>query len=379
MSALPYRFNRFTKSYLINYKDFEFEADPELFTIIQTYYTILNIPLTLRNLETQGIVISKQDLLDIIQMVEHGHATRYNYLRSRTFQVINFKHFNFILDHKVLAWFLFIVFFLIGIKYSYLFIYYLFLPRTNFYFFTNIIMIIPIYFLSRLLFTPVHEFGHNFFYYLFTGKSAKFYVQFPGFLYFFGITTTDDLFYVKNPLKRIIISLGGMLFEFLFLILLLALFQSNINPFLLQILTLRVFLSILFNLNFLSQSTDGHILLTDLLGFTTFTETYNDYLKHFINRKFIPCVPVTKRVKLLLWTYTIAGIGFILILVVSNFIFLVNIIKVMVSPLTQNISLAQGPFQIFLMILTYLYYIDIIVRIYMKKIIIQRMISIKQS
>ena len=115
MSALPYRFNRFTKSYLINYKDFEFEADPELFTIIQTYYTILNIPLTLRNLETQGIVISKQDLLDIIQMVEHGHATRDNYLRSRTFQVINFKHFNFILDHKVLAWFLFIVFFLIGI------------------------------------------------------------------------------------------------------------------------------------------------------------------------------------------------------------------------------------------------------------------------
>ena len=170
-----------------------------------------------------------------------------------------------------------------------------------------------------------------------------------------------------------------MLFEFLFLILHLALFQSNINPFLLQILTLRVFLSILFNLNFLSQSTDGHILLTDLLGFTTFTETYNDYLKHFINRKFIPCVPVTKRVKLLLWTYTIAGIGFILILVVSNFIFLVNIIKVMVLPLTQNISLAQSPFQIFLMILTYLYYIDIIVRIYMKKIIIQRMISIKQS
>ena len=170
-----------------------------------------------------------------------------------------------------------------------------------------------------------------------------------------------------------------MLFEFLFLLLLLALFKSRINPFFLQILTLRVFLSILFNLNFLSQSTDGHILLTDLLGFTTFTETYNDYLKHFINRKFIPCVPVTKRVKLLLWTYTIAGLIFILVMVISNFLFLVNIIKVMILPLTQNISLAQNPLQLFLMILTYLYYFDIVVRIYLKKIIIKKMLAIKSE
>ena len=377
MQPFLYRYNRFTNSYLINYQDYEFEVEPELFTILQTYYSSIDIRSTLYRLFNKQIFLSELELIDIIHMVEQGNTTKEYFLRSRTFLVLDFKIFNTFLDHKILTWFLFFVFFSFGIEYSNLFSHYLFLPRTNFYLFTNMIMIIPLYFLSRILFTPIHEFGHNFFYYLFTGKSAKFYIQFPGFLYFVGITTTDYLFYVKNPIKRIIISVGGMLFEFLFLILVISLFQSTIDSFYLQILTLRVFLSILFNLNFLSQSTDGHILITDLLGFTTFTETYNDYLKHFINRKFVPCVPVTNKVKFLLWTYTIAGLLFILILVASNLVFLVNIIKIMILPLTQNISLVRSPFQIFLMMLTYLYYLDIAVRIYMKKIVIQKMIAIK--
>ena len=151
MYTLLYRYNRFTQSYLINYQDFEFEAEPELFTVLQTYYSTHNIPFTLQQLSTKQIYLSESELIDIIHMVEQGHAAKENYLRSRTFQVIDFKHFNFLLDHKYFAWFLFIAFFLVGIKYSFFFGYYLFLPRTNFYLFTNMIMIIPLYFLSRLL------------------------------------------------------------------------------------------------------------------------------------------------------------------------------------------------------------------------------------
>lgn len=380
MNELLYRYNRFTQSYLINYQNYEFETDPELFTIIQTYYDTNNSMLTLKKLQAKNIHLSQDDLHGIIKMIEEEKDDKESFLRARTYKIVDFKIFNKLLDHRILIWLLFLSLFLFTFAHVQLFVHYLVLPRSDVYAFTNIIMIVPIYFLSRLLFTPVHEFGHNFFYYIFTGKSAKFYIQFPGFLYFMGISTTDDLFYITNPIKRIIISLGGILFETMFLILLLVLLQNSVNSFFLQILSLRVLLSVLFNLNFLSQSTDGHILLTDLLGFTTFTETYNEFLKGLINRKFIPAVPVTRRVSILLLTYTVFGLVFIGLLVVSQFIFFKNIAMILILPLTNNFfGMKLGVLEIFLIILTYLYYIDILVRMYEKRIIVQKALKFRSE
>ncbi len=380
MNEILYRYNRFSNSYLVNYQNFEFEVDSELFSIINTYYNCKSVNIALSALQSKGIVLSKEDLLDIITNLESEKSDNEILLRSRTFKVIDFNKFNKLLNHNKISWIVFFVF--VGIAFINInrLSFYVSLPKENFLIFTNIILIIPIYYFSRLFFTPIHEFGHYFFYYLFTGKSAKFYVQFPGFLYFAGITTTDDLFYVPNPLKRILISLGGVIFELVFLLLILTSLTRMLDPFILQMITYRVILSILFNLNFLSQSTDGHILLTDLLGFTTFAETYNDYLKSLINRKFQPSVEVNTRVKIVLLSYTIFGLLFIIILIYSQLLFFKNIIYIMLIPLTQNISqMNLGIVEIFLIIITYLYYLDLVVRLYMKKIVVQKMIQIKKD
>ena len=379
MNTLLYRYNRFTRSYLVNYHNYEFEVEPELFTIIQTYYTTNDISNTMQEAHNHNIELSENDLLDIINMIESGKANYNPFLQVRTYKILDLKVFNKLLDHSTLMWLIIISLLLFSIFNIHLFFHYLLLSRRNFYLFSNIILIIPLYFFSRVLFTPVHEFGHNFFYYLFTGNSSSFYIQFPGFMYFAGITTTDNLFYIKNPLKRIIISLGGMLFESMFLIILLHIFQNLINPFFLQILTMRVFLSVLFNLNFLSQSTDGHILVTDLLGFTTFTETYNDFLKYLLNKKYIPSVPVNKRVKLLLLIYTVIGVIFIGIFVLSQLYFLIEIIHIMLLPLTNSFNgVHLGIVGILLLLISYLYYIDILVRLYRKKVVIQKIIAFRE-
>lgn len=380
MNGFSYRYNRFSRSYLINYNDFEFEVGPDLFTILKSYYTTKDYTLTIKELSQKGITITHKELTELVSMIDNSSSTNEQLVKSRTFQVMDFSLFNTLLDHKKLMYSLFILLFLFTLINLKVFFTYLFLPRTNFYLFSNIIMIVPIYFLSRLIFTPVHEFGHYFFYYLFSGKSAKFYIQFPGFLYFMGITTTDDLFYIQNPFKRIIISLGGMLFELMFLIMILALFGNRVDPFYLQILSLRIFLSILFNVNFLSQSTDGHILLTDLIGFTTFSETYNEFIKSLLNRKLTPQVEIVKRVKMVFIIYTIVGFLFIGLLIYSQLLFLINILNIMLLPVTQNIlGRNLGIVEIFLLVLTYLYYIDIFVRIYAKRVVLQKALQFRSD
>ncbi len=380
MQGFSYRYNRFSQSYLINYNDFEFEAGPDLFIVLDTYYRTQDYTKTVNELQTKGIESTQEEIQELIGTIEEQTVTQQDEVRSRTFQVLDFKIFNTILDHKNIMYTLVTVAFLYTLINIHLFFTYLTLPRTNFYLFSNIILIVPLYFLSRLLFTPVHEFGHYFFYYLFSGKSAKFYIQFPGFLYFMGITTTDDLFYIKNPIKRLIISLGGILFEIMALTLILTIFSTRIDSFYLQILSLRIFLSILFNMNFLSQSTDGHILFTDLIGFTTFTETYNDFIKSLINRNLAPTITIVRRVKIVFLVYTVAGIVFIALLIYSQLIFLRNIVEIMLLPLTQNVlTMNLGILEICLIILTYLYYIDILVRMYAKKVIIQKALQFRSD
>ena len=378
MLPFTYRYNRFSQSYLINFNNYEFEAEPDLFNILEAYYTYQDYAVTYAELSKLGIFISQDNLFEIITTIEqssHNHSPK---LRSRTFKVMDFRLFNRLLDHSLLSWSVVFILIFFTLSHTELFLKYFVLPKAVDYTFSNILFIIPIYYLSRIIFTPIHEFGHYFFYYLFTTKSASFYLHFPGFLYFAGITTTDDLFYIENPLKRVFISLAGIGFEFILLILILYFFQNSINPFYLQLLTVRVFLSALFNLNFLSQSTDGHIILTDLLGFTTFSECYNDFLRTVLNKQFMPAVPINSRTKKLFIIYTIIGIILITILLYTQIVFFKHIVELLITPLTK-ISLTQiSIIDCGLLLLTYLYYLDLLVRLYSKRIIIKKMISIKK-
>ena len=189
-----------------------------------------------------------------------------------------------------------------------------------------------------------------------------------------------DLFYISNPCKRLLISIAGILFEFMFLIFILFATHTLIDPFFLQLLTVRVFLSALFNLNIFSQASDGHVLLTDFLGFTTFAESYSDYIRSVLNKKFIPAVPINKRVKTLFIIYTVIGIFFIGSLIITQIVFFEHIVDLLIAPLIQ-VQFYQniGFIDLLLLVLTFLYYIDLVVRFYEKRVILTNMLKIRQN
>ena len=311
-------------------------------------------------------------------MVESGRQQFSPHMKTHTFKVLDFALFDRFIRHNTSTWVVILVSFLFTFLQLPLVLSYLTIPKTSEYTFATIMLIVPIYYLSRLVFAPLHECGHYVFYYLFTGKSATMYIQIPGFLYFGGITTADDLFYIPDPFKRIIISLAGVYTELLTLTFIITFFQSVFTPFILQLVTVRVFVSIIFNLNIFSQSTDG--LITDLLGFPTFAETYSDVLRQFLNPSFIPVVQPSQRIKGVCVGYTIIGIGLIGLLFFSQGFFFLRIIQVLLIPLTQlqtgiSISIFEGC----CILLTYLYYLDVLVRVYRKKIILQQIIKIKNN
>jgi hypothetical protein len=378
MDSFYYRYNRFTQSYLINYNNNDFEADPELYTILQTYHEYLDHDKTISELTQKEITISKEDLTDILTLIQPEPSLTKN-IRSRTFKLFDFQNLEFLLRHKKLVCSIFLILFLYSILTIDSFLFYLSLPRTNFFSTDKILLIIPIYYFSRFLFTPIHEFGHHFFYYLFTGKQTTFYIQIPGIMYFSGITSTDYLFYIKNPFKRILISLGGLILEFIFLQLVLVWCQF-LGSFVLQILTLRVFLSFIFNLNFLSSSTDGHLLVTDLLGFTTFYETYNDYLRHFFDKSYELPISILKKVQIIFIGYTITGVLFIGLLVLVQFRVFLQLVQLFLLPVFNLQELVQFDIiTIFLLVLTYLYYIDLGIRMFAKRVIFLKILDFRTS
>ena len=184
MPAFSYRYNRFSQSYLINYRNYEFEADPELFTIVYIYYQVMNIDSALNNLNEKDITISREDLIELISMIEFQSADHGPLRQRRTYKLIDFSFFNKFLHRKIFGWSLFVIIFVACFSQLHLLEEFFVLPKATEYSFTTILMIVPIYYFSRFIFTPIHEFGHYFFYYLFTNKPASMYIQIPGIMYF---------------------------------------------------------------------------------------------------------------------------------------------------------------------------------------------------
>ena len=181
MLPFTYRHNRFSQSYLVNFNNYEFEAEPDLFHILTVYYTHQDYDRIYQELSAKGIFIGQENLEEIITSIEQSSHQFSPELRSRTFKVLDFSLFNRLLDHTYLTWSIIIVMIWFMVTHSDLLEQFFVLPKASEYTFSNILFIVPIYYLSRLIFTPVHEFGHYLFYYLFTKKSASFYIQFPGF------------------------------------------------------------------------------------------------------------------------------------------------------------------------------------------------------
>ena len=380
MNSFLYRYNRFSRSYLINYNNFEFEVEPELFSILNVYFNSKNVFETLKILKINNIYINENDLTTIVNSIQEHQIAPDNTFKNRTFEIMDFKIFNTIFRNNVITSILLLGLFLYTILHFNLILDFFVLPKISNLSFASMIILIPMYYFSKLLFIPVHEFGHYVLYHLFTGKSAKFLITFNGLISFNGITTTDDLFYISNPLKRACISIAGEFFEFAFLTLILFSLQNYLDIFFLQLLTVRVILNLIFNMNILSEYTDGHILVTDLLGFTTFSETYSEFLTQIINNKIEPLITINKRVKRLLLGYTLTGIILIIAFFYTQLVFFNYCMLILLFPLTNlYIFFNSGLITFFILSINYVYYFDLIVRIAEKYVLLKKAISLRKK
>ena len=380
MDSFLYRYNRFSKSYLINYNNFEFEVEPELFSILNVYFNSKNMFETLKILKINNIYINETDLTTIVNSIQEGQITQDNTFKNRTFEIMDFKIFNNLLKNNIIISILLLGLIMFTILHFYLILDFFVLPKIKNISFSSMILLIPMYYFSKLLFTPVHEFGHYVLYHLFTGKSAKFLITFNGLISFNGITTTDELFYISNPFKRAFISIAGEFFEFAFLTLILFTFQNYFDVFILQLLTVRVILNLVFNMNILSEHTDGHILVTDLLGFTTFSETYSEFLTQIINNKIEPIIIINNRVKRLLLCYTVTGIILIIAFFYTQLAFFNYYVLILLFPL-KNLQtfLNSGLITVFILCINYVYYFDLVVRIAQKYALLKNAILLRNK
>ena len=380
MKSFLYRYNRFSRSYLINYNNFEFEVEPELFSILNVYFNSKNVFETLKILKINNIYINENDLTTIVNSIQEHQIAPDNTFKNRTFEIMDFKIFNTIFRNNVITSILLLGLFLYTKLHFNLIHDFFVLPKISNLSFASMIILIPMYYFSKLLFIPVHEFGHYVLYHLFTGKSAKFLITFNGLISFNGITTTDDLFYISNPLKRACISIAGEFFEFAFLTLILFSLQNYLDIFFLQLLTVRVILNLIFNMNILSEYTDGHILVTYLLWFTTFSETYSEFLTQIINNKIEPLITINKRVKRLLLGYTLTGIILIIAFFYTQLVFFNYCMLILLFPLTNlYIFFNSGLITFFILSINYVYYFDLIVRIAEKYVLLKKAISLRKK
>ena len=182
--------------------------------------------------------------------------------------------------------------------------------------YTDVILILPTFYFSRLIFTPIHEFGHNFWYYMYNRKSGIFFINIRGLIRFQGITDLPDLLFLPKLYQRVLVSLGGLWAELVFLTLLLILFTPFQMSFLALVISLRVFFSLIWNMNLLSTGSDGHKLITDIIGFPTLGEAYNEYLVRKVANVPLKDTLYNRRVLITIKLFIVFAFGFVGVLII---------------------------------------------------------------
>ncbi|OLS23596.1 MAG: hypothetical protein HeimC3_24080 [Candidatus Heimdallarchaeota archaeon LC_3] len=225
--------------------------------------------------------------------------------------------------------------------------------------YSDVILILPTFYFSRLLFTPIHEFGNNFWYYMFNQKSGVFFINIRGLIRFQGITDLPDLLFLPKLYQRALVSLGGLWAELVFLTLLLLLFTPFQMSFLAFVVSLRVFFSLIWNINMLSTGSDGHKLITDIIGFPTLGEAYNEYLVRKVANVPLKDTLYNRRVLITIKLFIIFAFGFVGVLIILQINYFGRLFLLLIST-TLNIY-TDYIFILVMLVISYLYFIDFIV------------------
>lgn len=223
----------------------------------------------------------------------------------------------------------------------------------------RIYLILPMFYFSRVLFTPLHEFGHNFWYYMFRKESGVFFINIKGFMRFQGTTDLPDLLYLPATYQRVLVSLGGNWAEVFILTLFFLVFPTIQLTFFGLVISLRVFLSVFWNMNLLSSHSDGHKMVADVIGFPTLGDCYNEYLISKVTRIPLKESLFNNRVLKTIKLYIIFALIFVGLLSILQINYFGKIFLRLTNPVffEEEITVLK----VILLLISYLYFFDFIV------------------
>ncbi|OLS18685.1 MAG: hypothetical protein HeimC3_01140 [Candidatus Heimdallarchaeota archaeon LC_3] len=242
--------------------------------------------------------------------------------------------------------------------------------------YTDIILILPIFYFSRFFFTPIHEFGHNFWYYMYRKQSGIFFINIRGLIRFQGITDLPDLLFLPKLYQRMVVSLGGLWAELISLTMILVMFPDIQLSFFVLVISLRVFFSLIWNMNLLSTGSDGHRLITDIIGFPTLGEALNEYLARKLANIPLKDTLYNRRVLITVRLFMIFSFMFVGVLIILQ----INYFgKLFFSLLSTSLNIvANNIFIIIMLLISYLYFLDFVVFAYRRIRFFSQFFSIRR-
>lgn len=242
----------------------------------------------------------------------------------------------------------------------------------------QIYLILPTFYISRLFFTPIHEFGHNFWYYMYQKQSGTFFISIKGFMRFQGITDLPDLLYLPKTYQRILVSLGGIWAELLTLTMLLIVFPELQLSFFGLVISLRIFISLIWNMNLLSSQSDGNKMISDVIGFPTLGDYYSEFLISKIARTPLKESLFNRRVKTTLIFYIVFALSFTGLFLLLQLNYFGRIFLKLIDPsiflLTLNWTTTFP-----LIIISYLYFSDFLIFSLKRILIYYRLIKRRKN
>ena len=173
-----------------------------------------------------------------------------------------------------------------------------------------------------------------------------------------------------------VVSLGGLWAELISLTMILVMFPDIQLSFFVLVISLRVFFSLIWNMNLLSTGSDGHRLITDIIGFPTLGEALNEYLARKLANIPLKDTLYNRRVLITVRLFMIFSFMFVGVLIILQ----INYFgKLFFSLLSTSLNIvANNIFIIIMLLISYLYFLDFVVFAYRRIRFFSQFFSIRR-
>ena len=369
-SSLKERYNPYSQTFVLKIDDIlSVELNPLLRSALQLYIYHRSVEKVITYLQQNNYTVDEQEVRDWLGQLyielEHERTDPFHDVSVHYNRIMDFSLFNPLLGLLVPFRLIILLLSVLGIVYFWMLspAGYSILAEVLYHrgiLYHHIIWLFPAFYFSRLLFTPIHEFGHNFWYYMYTGRSGVFYINIKGFIRFQGITDLPDTLFLPKRYQRALVSLGGIWAELVFLTLLVQVIPSQFQYAVLAI-TFRVLLSVFWNFNLLSTGSDGHRLVSDIIGFPTLGESMQEYLSSLVTKRQLLKSLYINRVIHTVQTFFIGSLLFVSVMFLLQLNYFSRILLTLWLFTLSQPDLFSNIIIILLVMFSYLYLLDFVV------------------